>query len=123
MALLSWMASGIYQKMEEDITTEKAFRQHFKEAFWTRNGTVRGNVKLTMMHVAPSFIFLCLGLVPSLVAFFLELLYHLYEKRVANPSTLARPPGRYSGGGLGRKPSGLQDTAQGNPPNKRCVLI
>ena len=88
MAILSWMASGIYQKMEKDITTAKAFRQHFKEAFWTGNGTVRGNTPLTMWHVSPSFIFLGFGLVPSLVAFFLELLYHLSEKRgVANPST------------------------------------
>ena len=103
MAILLWVASGIRQKMTKDITTAKAYRQHFKEAFWTRNGTVAGNVPLTMRHVAPSFIFLGFGLMPVVVAFFLELLYRLYQRRVANPSTSARPPGRYSGGGLGRK--------------------
>ena len=67
--------------MENDITTSKTFRPLFKEAFWSRNGTVRGNVPLKMDHVFSAFILFAAGLVPALVAFSLELLYH---KRIDN---------------------------------------
>ena len=87
MAISYWMATGIHQKMENDITTAKAYRPHFKESFWTRNETAQENVPLQIDHLFPSFILLGFGLVPSLVVFFMELLYHIHDKRVANKNS------------------------------------
>ena len=101
MAVLSWMASGIRQKMENDITTTRALRPYFKEAFWTRNGTVPDNIPLEMKPVFPAFILLSFGLLPSIIAFFLELLYHLYEKKFAKKTSV----------------SGLKDISKGSVPN------
>ena len=83
LAALSWMESGIHQKMENDITTAKAFRGYFKDAFWTRNETAHNDAPLKMEHVFPSFILLGYGLGASVIAFFGELLYHLHGRRVA----------------------------------------
>ena len=101
MAVLSWMASGTRQKMQNDITTAPALRPYFKEAFWTRNGTVPDNMPLEMKHVFPAFILLSFGLLPSIIAFFLELLYHLYEKKVAKKTSV----------------SGQNDISKGHVPN------
>ena len=87
MAVLSWMAFGIRQRMENDITTVPGLRPYFKEAFWTRNGTVPDNIPLEIKHVFPAFILLSFGLLPSIIALFLEHLYHFYEKRDANKTS------------------------------------
>ena len=91
MAALSWMESGIHQKMENDITTAQAFRGFFKDAFWTRNETVRNDKPLEIQHVFPSFILLGVGLVPSIIAFFLELLFHLGSRLLRHLSKSASP--------------------------------
>ena len=87
LAVLLWTASGIDQKMRHDVTTATAFRQYFKDAVWTMNNTIHDNDPLTMAHILPSIFLLGVGLVSSIIAFFVEGLYHLYEKRVANKTS------------------------------------
>ena len=81
------MESGIHQKMETDITTAQAFRGFFKDAFWTRDETAHNDAPLEMEHVFPSFILLGFGFVPSVIALFVELLYHLHGKRVVKKTS------------------------------------
>ena len=87
MAALSWMASGIYQKMENDITTMPSQQNYFKNATYRGKIALRNDAQLTMEYIFPSFILLGVGLVPAMVAFFLEQLYHLYEKRDTNKTS------------------------------------
>ena len=88
MAVLSWMESGIYQKMKHDVTNAPAFRGYFKGAIiWTMDRSIRDNDPLTMDHILPSIFLLSVGLVSSIIAFFVEVLYHLNEKRVGNKTS------------------------------------
>ena len=72
--------SGIYQKIEKDITTSTAYRGYF-DILWTRE-KLSDNKPLTMDHALPSFIALGLGLIPAIMIFFLELFNH--KKKNAN---------------------------------------
>ena len=65
--------------MEHDIRTATAFRNYF--IFWTMDKTIRNTDPLTMDHVLPSILLLSVGLLFSIIAFFVEVLNHLYEKR------------------------------------------
>ena len=80
MAISSLVNSGIYQKIEKDITTSTAYRGYF-DNLWTREQLL-ANKPLTMDHVLPSFIMLGLGLIPAILIFFLELFHH--KKKNAN---------------------------------------
>ena len=66
--------SGIYQKIEKDITTSTAYRGYF-DILWTRE-KLSDNKPLTIDHALPSFIALGLGLIPAIMIFFLELFNH-----------------------------------------------
>ena len=81
MAVLLWMSSGIRLKMDHDTTTATAFRQYFKDAIWTMDKTIRDNDPLTIDMILPSIFLLSLGLVLSIIAFFVEVFNNLYEKR------------------------------------------
>ena len=84
MAISSLLTSGIYQKIEKDITTSTAYRGYF-DNLWTREQLL-ANKPLTMDHVLPSFIMLGLGLIPAILIFFLELFHH--KKKNANQAVL-----------------------------------
>lgn len=83
VAIASWVSSGIHQKMEKDITTSKAFRGHFDDAFWVPQQLLT-NKSLTMGHATPAFIILGLGLMPALISFLIELLHHQYKGKTAS---------------------------------------
>ena len=75
-AISSLVNSGIYQKIEKDITTSTAFRGYF-DFLWTREQLL-ANKPLTMDHALASFIALGIGLIPAILIFFLE---HFHHKR------------------------------------------
>ena len=85
MAISSLVNSGIYQKIQKDITTSTAFRGHF-DILWTRE-QLQANKPLTMDHALASFITLGLGLIPAILIFFLELFHH--KKKNANQVVLS----------------------------------
>ena len=66
--------SGIYQKMERDITTSTAFKMYF-DVLW-RPEILSKNESLKMSHALPSFIALGLGLFLALLIFSMEILFH-----------------------------------------------
>ena len=74
MAISLLVNSGIYQKIEKDITTSTAYRGYF-DILWTRE-KLSDNKPLTIDHALPSFIALGLGLIPAIMIFFLELFNH-----------------------------------------------
>ena len=83
MAIHYWMASGINQKMEKEITTSQTVRGH---PFWIPKH-VPNSTQLVLDHLWTSLVFLGIGLTSSIVVFFLEQLHHLYKKRVASKTT------------------------------------
>ena len=68
MAISWWLDTGIYFKMEADITSEYGSQR----TFWTRP-KVRGNQPLGFSHVLPSFIIFGVATCISMVAFALEI--------------------------------------------------
>ena len=109
MAVNSLLDNGIYQKIEKDITTSKSLRVNL-EMFWVRE-QLRSNKPLTIDHVIPAFILLGLGLIPSTVVFFLELIHLLckkknatkesgsYERTISNKDIVNNEYGKHEGGG------------------------
>ena len=77
--------------MEKDITTSKAFREHFEDAFWVPQQLLT-NKSITFGHTIPAFIILGLGLLPAAIAFIVELLYHQYKKRTASKARMRMTP-------------------------------
>ena len=70
---IAWMVNtGIYQKMEKDVTTSQALRPHFEEAFWVPDSFHTSTV-LSMNHVLVLFLVLVVLLVVSVVIFLCEL--------------------------------------------------
>ena len=91
-AISSWLETGIYQKMENEIKTSPTWRDHFDEtSFWTKKDEY-GNKPLTLIHVLPSIMVLGFGLIPSITIFTLEIL--LQGKRTDVKSI---PEAPYSG--------------------------
>ena len=81
MAIHWWLASGTYQKMESDVYALQG-GSSWEQAVWTPIH-VRGNeVPLTLSHLLPSFGILAVGLIPSAIAFIIELI--LYKKMTPN---------------------------------------
>ena len=79
---IAWMVNtGIYQKMEKDVTTSQALRPHFEEAFWTPDSS-RTSTVLSMNHLLVPFLMLLVLLVVSVVIFLCEL---ALKKKNANP--------------------------------------
>ena len=70
MTVAAWLESGIYLKMEKEITTSRHFRDLFE--FWTK-GNEQENKPLTLQHVLTSFLVLGFGLTLSSTIFILEL--------------------------------------------------
>ena len=62
--------SGIYQKIENDVTTSTDYKGYF-DILWTPQ-KLQSNKALTIEHVLPSFFALGFGLIPALMAFVLE---------------------------------------------------
>ena len=78
---IAWMVNtGIYQKMEKDVTTSQALRPHFEEAFWVPD-SLRTSTVLSMDHVLVLFLVLVASLVVSVVIFLCEL---ALKKKTAN---------------------------------------
>ena len=75
MAIHWWLASGTYQKMEADVYALQG-GSSWEQAVWTPI-TVRGNeeISLTLSHLLPSFGILGLGIIPSAIAFLIELIH------------------------------------------------
>ena len=108
VAVSSLLENGIYQKIEKEITTSKAYRGIF-DVFWVRE-QLRTNKPLTIDHVIPTFILLGLGLIPSTVVFFLELIHLLckkknarkesgsYERTISNKDIVNNEYGKHEGG-------------------------
>ena len=68
---ISWLLnSGIYQKIENDVTSSPAYKGYF-DILWTPQ-KIQSNKALTIEHVLPSFFALGLGLIPAVMAFVLE---------------------------------------------------
>ena len=68
IAIAWWLDTGIYFKMEADITSEYGSQR----TFWTRP-KVRGDQPLSFSHVLPSFIIFGVATCISMVAFALEI--------------------------------------------------
>ena len=93
-AISSWLETGIYQKMENEIKTSPTWRDHFDEtSFWTKKDEY-GNKPLTLIHVLPSIMVLGFGLIPSIIIFTLEI---LHQGRRANVKSI--PEAQDSGNG------------------------
>ena len=73
-------ASGIYQKIEKDIKTSTAYKAYF-DVFWAPE-QLKSNKPFTIQHSIPALIVLGLGLPSAIVIFVLELLGHLYQKKM-----------------------------------------
>ena len=81
MAIHWWLASGTYQKMEADVYALQG-GSSWEQAVWTPIH-VRGNeVSLTLSHLLPSFGILAVGLIPSAIAFAIELIHQSCYKKV-----------------------------------------
>ena len=87
MAIHWWLASGTYQKMEADVYALQG-GSSWEQAVWTPI-TVRGNeeISLTLSHLLPSFGLLGLGLIPSAIAFLIELIKQSCNKRARKSMT------------------------------------
>ena len=68
IAIAWWLDTGIYFKMEADITSEYGSQR----TSWTQP-KVRGNQPLGFIHVLPSFIIFGVATCISMVAFALEI--------------------------------------------------
>ena len=74
MAIHWWLASGTYQKMEADVYALQG-GSSWGQAVWTPIH-VRGNeVSLTLSHLLPSFGVLAVGIIPSAIAFLIEVIH------------------------------------------------
>ena len=70
---IAWLVNtGIYQKMEKDVTNSQALRPHFEEAFWTPD-LLRSSAVLRMNHLLLLFLLLMVLLLVSVVIFLCEL--------------------------------------------------
>ena len=87
MAIHWWLASGTYQKMEADVYALQG-GSSWEQAVWTPI-TVRGNeeISLTLSHLLPSFGILGLGIIPSAIAFLIELIQQSCNKRAGKTVT------------------------------------
>ena len=65
--------NGIYQKVENDLTTSSAVRDLF-DGFWTPE-LLRANKPLNIYHILPSFMELGLGLIISAFVLCLEVFW------------------------------------------------
>ena len=74
--------SGIYQKIENDVTSSTAYKGYF-DILWTPQ-KIQSNKALTIEHLLPSFFALGLGLIPAGIAFVLE--FFSRRQKVSNPS-------------------------------------
>ena len=73
IAIAWWLDTGIYFKMEADITSEYGSQK----TSWTRP-KVRGNQPLGFSHVLSAFIILGVATCISMVAFAFEIFPYLY---------------------------------------------
>ena len=87
MAVASWLDSGIYQKMKNDIITAKDLRGHFDDAFWVPQQML-SNEPLTIGHALPAFIILGLGILSSTITFIGQILHQQYKKRTARKARI-----------------------------------
>ena len=70
---IAWVVNtGIYQKMEKDVTNSQALRPHFEEAFWSPD-LLRSSTVLRMNHLLLLFLLLVVLLLVSVVIFLCEL--------------------------------------------------
>ena len=90
MAIAWWLDTGIYFKMEADITSEYGSQR----TFWTRP-KVRGDQPLGFSHVLPSFIIFGVATFISMVAFALEIFPYLYMQHARRMRERRRPSQRY----------------------------
>ena len=90
MAIAWWLDTGIYFKMEADITSE--YGSH--RTSWTRPN-VRENQPLGFSHVLPSFIIFGVATCISMVAFALEIFPYLYMQHARRKRARRRPRQRY----------------------------
>ena len=90
MAIAWWLDTGIYFKMEADITSEYGSQR----TSWTRP-KVRGNQPLGFIHVLPSFIIFGVATCISMVAFALEIFPYLYMQHARRKRARRRPRQRY----------------------------
>ena len=81
MAILWWMATGTFQKMERDVGDK-----YTAQAFWIPQFVQDPESSLEISHVLLSIIVLVVGLILSKFVFFGELLFNLYRKRVLRKS-------------------------------------
>ena len=72
--------NGIYQKVENDLTTSSGLRDLF-DGFWTPE-ILRANKPLNIDHALPAIIALGLGLIPATLIFLLEVIF--YKKMTQN---------------------------------------
>ena len=87
VAVASWLDSGIYQKMKNDIITAKDLRGHFDDAFWVPQQML-SNEPLTIGHALPAFIILGLGILSSTITFIGQILHQQYKKRTARKARI-----------------------------------
>ena len=68
-----WMIdTGVFQKMERDVTTSTALKGYFQEAFWVP-GELRATTPLSMSHMLVVFLIIVIFNSISILIFFGEL--------------------------------------------------
>ena len=72
--------TGIYQKMERDVTTSTALKGYFEEAFWVP-GELRATTPLSMSHLLVVFLIIVVCNFISIIIFFGELCHAGRKKK------------------------------------------
>ena len=83
MAILWWIGTGIYQKMEKDINLLPG-RPSYETALWKPKYVLGDNDPLTINHISLPLILFGISLFLSIITFFLELLPFLNTKKSAS---------------------------------------
>ena len=94
-------ASGIYQKIEKDIKTSTAYKEYF-DVFWAPE-QLQSNKPFTIQHSIPALIVLGLGLPSAMFFFVLELLGHLYQKKMPSKGSSLMSKDQHRGMEIRRK--------------------
>ena len=106
-------ASGIYQKIEKDIKTSTAYKAYF-DVFWAPE-QLKSTKPFTIQHSIPALIVLGLGLPSAMFIFVLELLGHLYQRKMPSkgPSQLSK--NQHRGMEIRRKSNGNSEDDESRP--------
>ena len=83
MAILWWIGTGIYQKMEKDVDLLPG-RPSYETAIWKPKYVLGENDPLTINHILLPLILFGISLFLSIITFFLELLPFLNTKKSAS---------------------------------------